>query len=88
MPDHHDDTTVYEVPDNPTEPETAALELIVRLPREVFDSDAFTIVLQATAPLPASLVSVPCSAAGYADAHSSVSAISDVNGALEGTGQV
>ena len=39
-------TTTYTVPDNPTDPELAALELIVRLPADVLHSDAFTTVLQ------------------------------------------
>lgn len=36
----------YEVPQNPTDPEAAALDLIVRLPASVLHSDAFTEVLQ------------------------------------------
>jgi hypothetical protein len=36
----------YIVPDNPADPEAAALELIVRLPGDIFHTDAFTTVLQ------------------------------------------
>lgn len=36
----------YEVPENPTDPEAAALNLIVQLPAQVFGSDAFTAPLQ------------------------------------------
>jgi hypothetical protein len=36
----------YAVPDDPADPEAAALELIVRLPADIMDTDAFTSVLQ------------------------------------------
>jgi hypothetical protein len=39
-------TTAYTVPDNPADPEAAALELIVRLPQEILNRDDFTPVLQ------------------------------------------
>jgi hypothetical protein len=38
--------TAYTVPDNPSDPEAAALELIVRLPEDVMHTAAFTTVLQ------------------------------------------
>jgi hypothetical protein len=39
-------TTTYTVPDNPADPEAAALELIVRLPADLLGTNAFTSVLQ------------------------------------------
>ena len=39
-------TPVYTVPDNPADPEAAALELIVRLPAEIHRSEGFTPILQ------------------------------------------
>lgn len=39
-------TTTYSVPINPADPETAALDLIVRLPAALLATDAFTPVLQ------------------------------------------
>ena len=39
-------TTTYVVPDHPADPETAALELIVRLPADLLQTDAFTSALQ------------------------------------------
>jgi hypothetical protein len=39
-------TTTYTVPTNPSDPELAALELIVRLPAMLLGSDTFTTVLQ------------------------------------------
>jgi hypothetical protein len=39
-------TVTYTIPDDPPDPETAALELIVRLP-QLLNTDAFTQVLQA-----------------------------------------
>jgi hypothetical protein len=39
-------TASYAVPDNPADPEAAALELIVRLPQEILHRDDFTPVLQ------------------------------------------
>ncbi len=39
-------TTTYDVPDNPTDPEAAALELIVRLPEDVLHTTALRPVLQ------------------------------------------
>ncbi|MDT5366248.1 MAG: hypothetical protein QOC62_679 [Mycobacterium sp.] len=39
-------TTIYTVPDNPADPEAAALELIVRLPGQIMHTDALTEVLQ------------------------------------------
>ena len=38
--------TTYSVPDQPADPETAALEMIVRLPADILGSTAFTTVLQ------------------------------------------
>ncbi len=38
--------TTYIAPDDPADPETAALELIVRIPAEVLGTDAYTTVLQ------------------------------------------
>jgi hypothetical protein len=38
--------TVYDIPDNPPDPEAAALELIVRLPADILRTAAFTTVLQ------------------------------------------
>jgi hypothetical protein len=38
--------TIYDVPDNPTDPEGAALELIVRLPVTILHRDDFVPVLQ------------------------------------------
>ena len=37
---------VYKVPENPADPEAAALELIVRLPQQILHRDDFTPVLQ------------------------------------------
>jgi len=38
--------TAYTVPDCPTDPEAAALDLIVRLPAQLLHTDALTAVLQ------------------------------------------
>jgi hypothetical protein len=38
--------SAYTVPDKPTDPEAAALELIVRLPADILHTAAFTTVLQ------------------------------------------
>jgi hypothetical protein len=38
--------TTYTVPARPADPEAAALELIVRLPREILRTNAFTATLQ------------------------------------------
>jgi hypothetical protein len=38
--------TTYTVPDNPADPEAAALELIVRLPVKILHTDAYTPILQ------------------------------------------
>lgn len=38
--------TTYVVPDNPADPEAAALELIVRMPQTILNCDDFTPVLQ------------------------------------------
>jgi hypothetical protein len=39
-------TTTYTVPDNPADPEAAALELIVRLPAEIMHIEGYTPILQ------------------------------------------
>jgi hypothetical protein len=39
-------STGYTVPDDPADPEAAALDLIVRVPADVLETDAFTIALQ------------------------------------------
>jgi hypothetical protein len=38
-------TSAYVVPDNPADPESAALELIVRMPAEILHTEAFTDAL-------------------------------------------
>jgi len=39
-------TTAYTLPDNPANPEAAALELLVRFPETILHTDAFRPVLQ------------------------------------------
>jgi hypothetical protein len=43
---HMPSSTAYTVPDNPTDPEAAALELIVRLPADILHTEGFTPILQ------------------------------------------
>jgi hypothetical protein len=64
----------YIVPDNPADPEAAALELIVRLPAEILHTEGFTPILQDYC----ALLQMECAFAGlsWADAKNIAAAIS------------